>query len=87
MNYKPNLIARSLRYGSTQTIGLIVADIANPFFSSMARYIEDEASKSGYTVIIGSSDENCEKSDILVNTLLNRQVDGFIIVLRWMLIT
>ncbi len=80
MNYKPNFIARSLRYGTTQTIGLIVTDIANPFFSSMARHIEDEASKSGYTVIIGSSDENCEKSDLLVDTLLNRQVDGFIIV-------
>jgi len=80
MNYKPNFIARSLRYGTTKTIGLIVTDIANPFFSSMARHIEDEAYKSGYTVIIGSSDENCEKSDLLVETLLNRQVDGFIIV-------
>lgn len=80
MNYKPNHIARSLRFGTTQTIGLIVTDIANPFFSSMARHIEDEANKSGYTVIIGSSDENCSKSDILVETLLNRQVDGFIIV-------
>jgi LacI family transcriptional regulator len=80
MNYKPNQIARSLRNGTTQTIGLIVTDIANPFFSSMARHIEDEANKSGYTVIIGSSDENSEKSDNLVETLLNRQVDGFIIV-------
>lgn len=80
MNYKPNHIARSLRYGTTQTIGLIVTDIANPFFSSLARQIEDEASKSGYTVIIGSSDENFEKSEALVNTMLNRQVDGFIIV-------
>ena len=80
MKYKPNHIARSLRYGTTQTIGLIVTDIANPFFSSIARHIEDEANKSGYTVIIGSSDENCKKSDILVETLLNRQVDGFIIV-------
>lgn len=80
MNYKPNFIARSLRYGTTKTIGLIVTDIANPFFSSMARHIEDEAYKSGYTVIIGSSDETCEKSDLLVETLLNRQVDGFIIV-------
>jgi LacI family transcriptional regulator len=80
MNYKPNFIARSLRYGTTQTIGLIVTDIANPFFSSMARHIEDEAYKSGYTVIIGSSDETCAKSDLLVETLLNRQVDGFIVV-------
>lgn len=80
MNYKPNHIARSLRYGTTQTIGLVVTDIANPFFSSLARHIEDEANKSGYTVIIGSSDEKCDKSDKLVDTLLNRQVDGFIIV-------
>jgi len=80
MNYKPNFIARSLRYGTTQTIGLIVTDIANPFFSTMARHIEDEAYKSGYTVIIGSSDETSAKSDLLVETLLNRQVDGFIVV-------
>lgn len=80
MNYVPNHIARSLRNGKTQTIGLIVTDIANPFFSSMARCIEDEAGKKGYTVIIGSSDENCNKSRRLVDTMLNRQVDGFIIV-------
>lgn len=80
MNYVPNHIARSLRNGRTNTIGLIVTDIANPFFSSMARCIEDEANKYGYTIIIGSSDENCEKSQRLVTTLLNRQVDGFIIV-------
>ncbi|HQH25539.1 MAG TPA: substrate-binding domain-containing protein [Bacteroidales bacterium] len=80
MNYKPHHIARSLRYGTTQTIGLIVADIANPFFGSMARFIEDEATKAGYTLIIGSSDESCTKTDTLVNTLMNRQVDGFILV-------
>jgi LacI family transcriptional regulator len=80
MKYKPHHIARSLRYGTTQTIGLIVADIANPFFSSMARFIEDEANKAGYTLIIGSSDESCSKTDTLVNTLMNRQVDGFILV-------
>jgi len=80
LNYVPNLIARSLRKGSTKTIGLIVADIANPFFGTMARIIEDEANKFGYTVIIGSSDEDYQKSAVLVDTLLNRQVDGFIIV-------
>jgi LacI family transcriptional regulator len=80
MNYVPNYIARSLRNGTTKTIGLIVADIANPFFSSLARFIEDEASKFGYTVFIGSSDEDCDKAGILVRTLLNRQVDGFIII-------
>jgi LacI family transcriptional regulator len=80
LNYSPNQIARSLRKGSTNTIGLIVADIANPFFGVMSRCIEDEANKNGYVVIIGSSDEDHDKSSILVDTLLNRRVDGFIIV-------
>jgi len=80
MNYQPNQIAQSLRTGMTNTIGLIVADIANPFFGSLARIIEDEASKYGYTVIIGSSDENSNKSETLIDTFRKRQVDGFIIV-------
>jgi LacI family transcriptional regulator len=80
LNYQPNQIARSLRMGSTKTIGLIVADIANPFFGYLARIIEDEASNFGYTVIFGSSDEDQFKSESLIKTLLNRQVDGFIIV-------
>jgi len=79
LKYKPNQIARSLRKGSTNTIGLIVADISNPFFGQLARVIEDEAAKSGYTVVFGSSDENSEKSATLIDTLLNRQVDGLII--------
>ena len=80
LNYQPNQIARSLRTGSTKTIGLIVADIANPFFGHLARIIEDEANNFGYTVVFGSSDEDDFKSEALLNTLLNRQVDGFIIV-------
>ena len=80
LNYMPNQIARSLRKGTTKTIGLIVADIANPFFGLLARYIEDEAEKFGYNVIFCSSDEDCSKSASLIETLLNRQVDGFIIV-------
>ncbi|MDD4226051.1 MAG: substrate-binding domain-containing protein [Mariniphaga sp.] len=79
LKYKPNQIARSLRRGSTNTIGLIVADISNPFFGQLARVIEDEAAESGYTVVFGSSDENSEKSATLIDILLNRQVDGLII--------
>jgi LacI family transcriptional regulator len=80
LNYKPNRIAQSLRTGTTKTIGLIVADIANPFFGNLARVIEDEASNHGYTVIFGSSDEDSAKSGSLIDILLDRQVDGFIIV-------
>ncbi|MHA4811500.1 LacI family DNA-binding transcriptional regulator [Flavitalea flava] len=79
LNYKPNLIAKSLKSGKTNTLGLIVADISNPFFSNIARIIEDEAKKFGYTVIFGSSDESVEKSHDLIEALLNRQVDALII--------
>ncbi len=79
LNYRTNQIAKSLKLQKTFTIGLIVADISNPFFSSLARIIEDEADKKNYTVIFGSADENAEKSFKLMNTLLDRQVDGFII--------
>src|SRR3546814_206261 len=80
LNYQPNYVAKSLRSGKTQTIGLIIADISNPFFANIARIVEDEARNKGYTVIIGSSDENADKSWTLLNVLINRQVDGFIIV-------
>ena len=80
LNYQPNHLAKSLRSGKTHTIGLIIADISNPFFANIARVVEDEAKRNGYTVIIGSSDEHAEKSWDLLNVLINRQVDGFIIV-------
>jgi LacI family transcriptional regulator len=79
LNYQPNQIARSLRMQSTKTLGLIVADIANPFFGSLARIIENEAMKYGYTVVIGSSDESRVQSESLISVFMNRMVDGFII--------
>ena len=80
LNYQPNHIARSLKSGRSDTIGLIVADISNPFFGNIARTIEDEAKRNNYTVIFGSSDENLDKSGDLINVLLNRQVDGLILI-------
>ena len=80
LNYRPNHLAKSLRSGKTFTIGLVIADISNPFFSNIARVVEDEARRHGYTVIIGSCDERADKAWDLLNVLINRQVDGFIIV-------
>src|SRR5829696_4179137 len=79
LNYRPNQIAKSLKTNKTFTIGLIVADIANPFFSTLARIIEDEAEKNGYTVIFGSSDESAARSQKLIDVLIDRQVDGMIV--------
>ena len=79
MNYQPNRIAQGLRTGKTNTIGLIVADIANPFFGKLGREIEREAALHGYHVIFCSSDESPEKSKQQIAMLQQNQVDGFII--------
>ncbi len=79
LNYRANLTARSLKTKRTFTIGLVVADISNPFFSALARIIEDAADRDNYTVIFGSSEESHKKSAKLIETFLDRQVDGLII--------
>ncbi len=79
LNYTPNKIARSLKTQKSYTIGLIMADIANPYFSQLARFIEDEAEKQGYTLIIGSSDESDAKFARLLTLFRDRMVDGLII--------
>ena len=79
LNYRTNQIARSLKTNRTNTIGFIVANIANPFTSYLARIIEDEASKSHFTVLFGSADDNADKSQKLIDTFITRQVDGLII--------
>jgi LacI family transcriptional regulator len=79
LHYKPNQIAKGLRTGKTNTIGLLIADIANPFFGKLGREIEKEAASHGYRVIFCSSDENPENSLHQIEMLQQGQVDGFII--------
>jgi len=80
LNYEPNNLARGLRMGKSHTIGLIVADIANPFFATLAFHIQEYAEKAGYSVIITNSNESDEKFDKILQVLFSHQVDGLIIV-------
>ncbi len=80
LNYRPSTVAQSLRSGKTKTIGVILFDISNKFFADIARCIENEASNAGYTIIIGSSDDNVSKFEKLIDVFINKGVDGFIIV-------
>ena len=80
LEYEPNSLARSLRIGRSQTIGLIVADISNLFFANLAFHIQEHAEKFGYSVIITNTNESDLKMEKMMNVLKNRQVDGFIIV-------
>jgi LacI family transcriptional regulator len=79
MEYMPSFMARGLRTGRSYTIGLILSDISNPFYSKMVRYMEDEAAKNDYTFLICSSDESPEKEKRIIKMLVDRQVDGLII--------
>lgn len=80
IDYKPNTLARSLRTGKTNIIGLIVEDISDPFFSTIARQIEEKAYKSGYKIIYCSTENNKDKTKELIEVYRDRHVDGYIIV-------
>ncbi len=79
INYVPNRNARSLKNNKTKLLGLIVADISNDFYSDIARKVEDKALQLGYTLIIGSSDENAAKFEKLIELFSQQQVDGMIV--------
>jgi len=79
IKYVPNKIAKSLQNNKSKLLGLIVADISNEFYSNIARHLEDKALKLGYTLIIGSSDENAVKFVKLIELFSQQQVDGMIV--------
>src|SRR5580658_2899643 len=79
LNYRPNLIARSLAKQRTHTIGMIVPDIANPFFPMVVRGAEDAAQKHGYNLLLCNSDDNLDKEESAVALLLSKRVDGILL--------
>lgn len=79
LGFVPNGFARHLRSGQSRTLGLIVPDVANPFFTEVARGVEDAASKRDYAVFLCNSDESATKEDRYVNVLIQQQVRGVLI--------
>lgn len=82
LGYRPNLTASSLRRSDrrTSTIGLLVEDAANPFSSSLIRAVEDVAQARGVFVLIGSLDEDPTRERMMVIALIDRRVDGLVVV-------
>ncbi|MCE1252013.1 MAG: LacI family transcriptional regulator [Anaerolineae bacterium] len=80
LGYVPNVLARSLRSKRTNTIALVLTDITNPFFTIMARGVEDTASDAGFNVIFCNTDESEEKEKKYIQLLLQKQVDGILLV-------
>lgn len=79
VNYRPNLLARSLSLGTTNTIGLIIPFIDDTFYAQMAQAIELEAARYKYALIVCSSEGNADKEFELIRMLRSKQVDGMII--------
>lgn len=77
--YRPNLAARRLRSQHTNTIGLIVADIANPFFTAVSRAIERYAAERGFSVILSNTDEDAAKEAAYLDLMHQERVAGVIL--------
>jgi LacI family transcriptional regulator len=80
LDYRPNALARSLRQGKTNTLGLVLPDSANPFFAEISRSIEDEAFNKGYSVFLCNTELDTQRELFYVDVLSKKQVDGIIFV-------
>jgi LacI family transcriptional regulator len=78
--YRPNSVARALAAGATHTFGLVVPDIANEFFAELACAVEQVARKSARTVLLANSEGDAETERDLLETFLQRQIDGVVLV-------
>jgi LacI family transcriptional regulator, fructose operon transcriptional repressor len=79
IGYRPNRIAMSLRRQTSSVLGLLVSDIRNPFFTAMARAIEDVAMSQKISLFLCNTDEDPEKERLYLNTLLDENVAGIIL--------
>lgn len=79
LNYQPNLFASALMGKKTKTVGLLIPDLVNPFFSELARRIEDRGHELDYNLVICNTDYNKEKEIKYLKLLSQKQVDGFIL--------
>ncbi|MDK2910844.1 MAG: LacI family transcriptional regulator [Bacteroidales bacterium] len=79
MNYRPNVLALSLRKQKSNTIGLIIPEIVHHFFSSVISGIEDLTYREGYNLIICQSNENQFRESTNLQTLIDHRVDGIIV--------
>ncbi len=80
LGYVPNAVARHLRSKRTKTIALVMSDITNPFFTTIARGVEDAASPHGYAVMFANTDESESEEIEYLRMLAQRQIDGVLLV-------
>lgn len=80
LGYHPNQYARSLKGKKSHMIGMLIADITNPFYQTMVRAVQDVASQYHYNVMIANSDHTSEKEALFCESLIRHPVDGAVLV-------
>jgi len=80
LGYVPNTLSQSLRWKQTGMLALVLTDVTNPFWTTVARGVEDAASQAGYHVILCNTDESPEKQESYLEALLQKRVDGVLLV-------
>ena len=78
LDYRPNAVARGLASKKTTTVGVVIPNIANSYFATLARGIDDIATMYKYNIVLASSDENDDHEVTVINSLFAKQVDGII---------
>lgn len=79
LNYHPSAVARSMVVKNTRTVGLVIPNIASPFFTTVTKAVEDTLSQYGYNVVLCNTDDSIKKEHIALEMLKERRVDGIII--------
>jgi LacI family transcriptional regulator len=80
LGYVPNSLSQSLRWKQTGMLALVLTDVTNPFWTTVARGVEDAASEAGYHVILCNTDESPVKQEEYLTALLQKRVDGILLV-------
>jgi LacI family transcriptional regulator len=78
--YRPSQAARTLRAGTSKTVGVIIPDLQNPFFTAVVRGVDREMKEAGYSLLLGNSDEDPAREEELLATLRAEGVAGIVIV-------
>ncbi|MFC5827338.1 LacI family DNA-binding transcriptional regulator [Nonomuraea insulae] len=79
LDYQPNALAQSLTSQRTNAIGVLVASVANPFYSELVAGVEDVAGPAQYTLLLGSSEGSATREADLINSMIQRRVDGVVV--------
>lgn len=80
LRYRPNAVARALKFRRTNSLGLLVPDNSNPYFAELARAVEDVAYEHGHALVLANSNNDPDRARVQLHALLDRQVDGLLLI-------